>query len=194
MTFQRVQNSALGAPHLRVVGRGESAEEREEPEPSDFDAIFRRYAPYVGTIALRILGNPAEVDDLIQDVFLVVHDDIATLKEPEKLRGWLATIAVRKSMNRLRRSRLRRFLALEDVPSFESLCALGATPEQRLEVNRIYQRLETLSASERTVWVLRHVQGSTLDEIEEFTGLSRSTVQRRLKRTERYLEWSEQDD
>ncbi len=148
----------------------------------------------MGTIALRILGNADEVDDLIQDVFLVVHDDIGALKEPGKLRGWLATIAVRKSMNRLRRSRLRRFLALDDVPSYESLCAAGATPEQRLEVNRVYQRLEALGTSERTVWVLRHVQGSTLDEIEAFTGLSRSTIQRRLKRTERYLEGSGKDD
>ena len=49
------------APHLRVVGSG-----GEAPPISldDFDGIYRRYAPYVATIGLRILGKPDEVDDL----------------------------------------------------------------------------------------------------------------------------------
>jgi RNA polymerase sigma-70 factor (ECF subfamily) len=183
---------ASQGPRLRIVRRDE---EWREPDVHDFDAIYRRYAPYVATIGLRILGKPDEVDDLVQDVFLVAHDDLGTVKFPERVRGWLATIAVRKAMRRLRRTRLRRWLPLDEAPSsYEALADSAADPEQRAEVARVYEQLEDMSTNDRVVWVLRHVQGSTLDEISDFTGLSKSTVQRRLRKTEEQLRRKTNDD
>jgi RNA polymerase sigma-70 factor (ECF subfamily) len=154
----------------------------------DFDAVYRRYAPYVATIGLRILGRPADVEDLVQEVFLVVHGSLDSLKSPEKIRGWLKTITVRKAVCRLRRARLRRMLALEDVPSYEKLVDPSASPEQQAEVERLYTRLDQLSTKDRIVFVLRHVEEHTLDEVAEHSGLSKSTVQRRLRNAEALLE------
>jgi DNA-directed RNA polymerase specialized sigma24 family protein len=42
----------------------------EAPDPRDFDALYRRYAPYVAAIAARILGRDHELDDLVQDAFV----------------------------------------------------------------------------------------------------------------------------
>ena len=57
------------APVLRVV-RGARETSREEPiDVGDLDALYRRYAPYVGAVATRLLGRDSEVDDLVQDVF-----------------------------------------------------------------------------------------------------------------------------
>lgn len=178
------KDKASQGPRLRIVRR----EEEREVDVHDFDAIYRRYAPYVATIGLRILGKPDEVDDLVQDVFLVAHDDLDAVKFPERVRGWLATIAVRKAMRRLKRTRLRRWLPLEETKaSYEALADSAADPEQRAEVRRVYEQLEAMSTNDRVVWVLRHVQGSTLDEISDYSGLSKSTVQRRLRKAEEQL-------
>lgn len=173
-------------PQLRVVHPGEASE--QAPDLADFDGVYRRYAPYVATIGLRILGRPADVEDLVQEVFLVVHDSLDTLKAPERIRGWLKTITVRKAVWRLRRSRLRQLLALEDVPAHEKLVDPSASPEQRAEVERLYARLDGLAAKDRIVFILRHVEGNTLDEVAEHSGLSKSTVQRRLRNAEAQLE------
>jgi len=181
-----VEDPSTARARLRVVG---DDEQQAPVDPSDFNSIYRRYAAYVATIGLRILGKPDEVDDLIQDVFLVAHDDIGRLREPERIRGWLATIAVRKASRRLKLNRLRRFLPLSDPDtSFEVLADPAANPEQRAEVGRVYQILERWNPDDRVVWILRHVQGCTLDEVCEFTGLSKSTVQRRLRKGDEHFQ------
>lgn len=173
------------SPHLRIVGGGRSAPEALEPQ--DFDGVYRRYAPYVATIGLRILGDMDEADDLVQEVFLVAHRSLDSVKERDKIRGWLATVAVRKSMGRLRRVRLKRLLAFEDAPEYEKLADPGASPEERLEVARLYRRLDVLRTKDRLVWILRHLEGHTLDEVVKLTGFSKSTVQRRLRAGEQRL-------
>lgn len=172
-------------PHLRVVG-GE-APAGAEGEPQDFDGVYRRYAPYVATIALRILGDVGEADDLVQDVFLVAHRSLSTVEHPERLRGWLSTIAVRKSLLRLRRARIRRFLSRDDGASYENLAEPSVGPDQRAEVARLYRELDRLGAKERVIWILKHLEGHTLEEVVEHTGLSKSTVQRRLRKAEEHF-------
>jgi RNA polymerase sigma-70 factor (ECF subfamily) len=149
--------------------------------------VYRRYAPYVATIALRILGDASEADDLVQDVFLVAHRSLSTVEHPERLRGWLATIAVRKSLLRLRRARVRRWLSLDDGSSYENLAEPSVGPDKRVEVARLYRELDLLGAKERVIWILKHLEGHTLEEVVERTGLSKSTVQRRLRKAEAHF-------
>jgi RNA polymerase sigma-70 factor (ECF subfamily) len=154
----------------------------------DFDELFRAYAGFVATIGLRILGKPDDVDDLVQDVFVSALEGLHRVRDPEKVRAWLATIAVRKSMTRLRRTRLRAWFRRDETADFEQLADPGATPEQKSEVARLYRFLRGMNVGDRTVFVLRHVQGNTLEEVVEFSGYSKSTVQRRLRRIEKKLE------
>jgi RNA polymerase sigma-70 factor (ECF subfamily) len=124
---------------------------------------------------------------LVQDVFLAAHRALPKLKERDRLRGWLSTIAVRKSMVRLRRARLRRFLSLSEETNYHELADPGASPEARAEVSRLYEELDQMGAKERVLWVLRHLEGRTLDDMVEQTGMSKSTIQRRLKKAEEHL-------
>jgi RNA polymerase sigma-70 factor (ECF subfamily) len=169
-------------PALRLVGGAEAtARPALEVDPRDFDAVFRRYSPYVARVALRLLGNDAEVDDLVQDVFLEAHRGLEQLREPAALRGWLSRICVRRATRRLRRRRLLSFLSFELVAERDLPLATQATPEQRLEVLRVYRCLDRMSADERVVWVLRHVEGESLEDLVMLCGCSKSTVQRRLR-------------
>jgi RNA polymerase sigma-70 factor, ECF subfamily len=151
---------------------------------SDLDDAYRRFAPYVAAIAVRILGRSDDLDDLVQDVFVEATRGIAALSDPHAIRGWLARIAVRASVRRLRRRRLLRALHLssDEALDYDALAAPDATPEQRAMVARVYRALDALPLAERVAWVLRHVQGATLEEAATFCGCSQSTYQRRLRR------------
>jgi RNA polymerase sigma-70 factor (ECF subfamily) len=173
------------SPPLRLVGEGESA---PLPPLHDFDALFHRFAPYVATIALRIMGRDDEVDDLVQEVFFEAHRGLAGLRSPDAVKGWLARICVRRATRRLKRRRLRALFRAEPLDDHEQLACPQASPEQAAQVASAYRALSRLSADERVVWVLRHVEGHSLDELMELCRCSKSTVQRRLRAAEQALE------
>lgn len=172
-------------PALRLVTEGETA---PLPPLSDFDAVFHRFAPYVATIGLRILGGDGEVDDLVQEVFFEAHRGLDSLRSPDAIKGWLARICVRKATRRLRRRRLRALFRAEPIEDYAQLADASASPEQAAQVASAYRLLSTLPADERVVWVLRHVEGHSLDELTELCHCSQSTVQRRLRAAEQKLE------
>jgi RNA polymerase sigma-70 factor (ECF subfamily) len=167
--------------------------ERTREEALDFRQVFMRYAPYVGSIALRILGRSDEVDDVVQDVFVRAHRDFDNLKDPTAIRAWLATITVRVARRRLRLYWFSRVLRLDDVPDYEVLADGAAGPETRSSLVSAYRALDQLSAQERIVWVLRQVEGESLETIAEACECSISTVQRRLRSAERKMKRMAQD-
>jgi RNA polymerase sigma-70 factor, ECF subfamily len=182
--------SATSRPALRLVGGADQGAEvpAREPDPRDFDAVFRRYSPYVARIALRLLGNDSEVDDLVQDVFIEAHHGLASLREPGALGGWLARICVRRATRRLRRRRLLSLLSLDGVAERDLPFDVSASPEERAEVVRLYRRLDKLPAEERVAWLLRHVEGESLEDMVQLCACSKSTVQRRLRSAETRLQ------
>lgn len=177
-------------PSLRLVTASEPA---PLPPLTDFDALFHRFSPYVATIGLRILGRDDEVDDLVQEVFFEAHRGLASLRSPDAVKGWLARICVRKATRRLRRRRLRSLFRADPVEDHAQLADEGASPEQAAQVASAYRLLNTLPADERVVWVLRHVEGHSLDELTDLCRCSQSTVQRRLRAAEQKLEKGKSD-
>jgi RNA polymerase sigma-70 factor (ECF subfamily) len=156
--------------------------------------LFRRYAPYVATIGLRLLGRDDELDDLVQDVFIEAHRGLHSLRTPDAIKGWLARITVRRATRRLRARRLRSFFSLEELPPDARLIDDAATPEEKALVASTYRLVERLPVRQRVVWVLKHIQGETLDAIAELCGISKTTVQRRLRAAEEALEEGRQRD
>jgi len=169
--------TSAGRPHLHLVGHGVQS---ESAAGLDLTTVYRLHSAYVATVGLRLLGNDAELDDLVQEVFIEAHHGLAQLRDPSAVRGWLARICVRKSVRRLRRRRLRQMLRLEDVPELQSTDT-SLTPEQMSEVKRAYRALARFPAEERVIWILRHIEGESLDEIGRLCECSKSTVQRRIR-------------
>ena len=172
--------TSAGRPHLHLVGHGAAPESATR---LDLTTVYRLHSAYVATVAFRLLGNDAEGDDLVQEVFIEAHHGLAQLLDPSAIRGWLARICVRKSVRRLRRRRLRQMLGLQDVPEWQKADP-SLTPEQMSEVKRAYRTLARFPAEERVIWILRHIEGESLDEIGRLCECSKSTVQRRIRSAE----------
>jgi RNA polymerase sigma-70 factor (ECF subfamily) len=167
-------------PALRPEHAGEDDRQLLEL-PLRFDQLFRVHAPYVGALVLKLIGRPGYVDDVVQDVFIQAHRGMGKLRDVEAVRPWLRRIAVRRARRWLRKRWVLRWFRELDVDAQTDLVDASASPEERAQVARIYRSLERLPEDERLVWVLRLVEGETLESIAEMLACSVSTVQRRLR-------------
>jgi RNA polymerase sigma-70 factor (ECF subfamily) len=158
-------------------------------EPWAREALFRRYAPKVSGLALRLMGRDADLDDLVQDSFVAALRGLDGLKEPQAFAGWLASIVVQTGRKLLRRRRLARKLGLyrPDPIDADAIIARDAPPDAVVELRAIYGLLEDLPARVRVPLVLRRVEGHSLDEVAQLMGCSLATAKRAIAEGERRL-------
>ena len=172
--------SAAPPPWASESREGADGKPRLDAAALDFDGVFRRYAPYVARVGFRLMGRRDELQDLVQDVFLEAHNGLAQLSDPGAIKAWLARITVRKAVRRLRKQRLWHLLRVRQPSDLADLVHPAASPEQQAQVAGVYRALAGLPVKTRAAWLLKYVEGESLDAISEQLGISKSTVQRRL--------------
>jgi RNA polymerase sigma-70 factor, ECF subfamily len=165
-----------------------------EAIPRDLDDAYRKYCRYVAAVCLKISGRRSELEDLIQEVFAEAASTFEALREPDAMRGWLATIAVRVTRKRLFRRRLFNLVGLGSSAEYEALPDLAASPYDRVLLGAIYRALDQLAPDDRIAFVLHHIEGETLDAVARLTGCSITTAKRRIFRAKSALERRLSDD
>jgi RNA polymerase sigma-70 factor, ECF subfamily len=146
----------------------------------DLDQAFRQFAPLIASTALRILGRPDQVDDLVQDVFLDARRSLTKIRNPGAIRAWLMTATIRLARHRLRRRRLRGFLHLDELADYQQLADGGASPFHRALLASVYRQLDRLPVEQRIAWILRHVEGEELEQVALMCGCALATAKRRI--------------
>lgn len=180
-------------PQLRVVAHDAPAA-GGAAATATLDEAFRRYAPYVARIALRLLGRSSELEDVVQDVFADAVKGLDQLREPEAIKGWLAVVTVRVATRRLRLRRLQRWIGLGAAPELETLTAPGATAEDRVLLANVYRELERLPVAARTAWILRCMEGLPLEQVAEICGCSLATLKRRVAAVQVHIDEAFHDE
>jgi RNA polymerase sigma-70 factor (ECF subfamily) len=165
---------------LRLV----NADTPEDDGPIDLDLAYRRFAGYVATIGLRLLGRRADVDDLVQDVFVAATKGLKNLRDRRATKAWLATVAVRIARAKLRRRRVKIMFSLDEDPDYYDAADERASPETRVLLAKVYAILDHLPVDERLAWSLRYIEGEQLDHVALLCGCSLATVKRRIERAE----------
>lgn len=149
------------------------------------DAIYRRYVRLVASTAQRILRSDDEVDDIVQETFLIAFEKLDRLVEPAALRGWLARIAISRVHRRFRwRKWTRLWSTTELEASLHDQASNEASPEQRAELALVDRALARLPLKLRIPWVLRHVIGYRLEDVATACDCSLATVKRRIAEAE----------
>lgn len=154
------------------------------------EALFRAHAPAVARVARLLLGQSADVDDVLQDTFVKALGKLSELREPAAFGGWACRIAANLARSRLRKRRLLSRFGLdrgEQDVALDELAVHGCDPETKAELARIGKLLGRLDPDARTLWTLRRIEGWELTEVAEATGLSLATVKRRLSATDDIL-------
>lgn len=186
------RSSALATVHPLAGGRiqlsdAELVERIRAGDVRSEEVMYLRYAGYVTNLCLRLLGNRDEAEDAAQDTFVDVLTQLSGLREPERLKQWIARIAVHKAHRRFRRRKLLRVLGLWQS-SEEAVNLLPAnpncTPELAAELEWLSRLLASLPDNQRAAWVLRHVDGYKLEEVAVMCGCSLATCKRRISAAE----------
>ncbi len=147
------------------------------------EMLYRRHAGSLLALTVRLLANRGEAEEVVQDTFLKAFEELATLREPSAVRGWLGQIAVNLVRRRFRRARLMRFLGLDrgaDDATLESLADPGVSVDQRTELALVDRVLGGMKPALRLAWMLRRVDGLELGEAASLCGCSLATVKRRI--------------
>jgi RNA polymerase sigma-70 factor (ECF subfamily) len=121
------------------------------------------------SVALAILGRPADAEDIAQDSFLIAFERLDTCREPERFASWLLQIVRNQARNALASRRLR------DVPAQESSEELSSTlpmPDSSTFRSQLLAALDVLSPVRREVLLLHDLEGWTHPEIADALELS----------------------
>ena len=115
-------------PHLRLVqgeNEGGAAARIEDSPPEDpkaaVEEAFRRYAPLVASLGLRITALRDEIDDFVQEVFLRATRGIGGLRHQGATKAWLVSITINVARQRLRVRKLRKLVGLDVPIEYEEL-------------------------------------------------------------------------
>lgn len=178
------------APTLRLPDT-ELIRRARAGDPWAEKAVYRRYAAQILGLCKRLLADTHEAEDVTQETFAVAFASWGKLREPERLRQWLMQIAVSKVHRRFRRRKVRNALGFRELGHDAALDALArpdCPQEVKAELALVAKALERLSTGERIAWVLRHVEGMSLEEVACQTACSLATAKRRVATASDFIE------
>lgn len=145
-----------------------------------FDEVFEAYASFVVRSARYLGVREADLDDVVQEVFLVVHRRLGELESPAALRTWIYSICLRIVANYRRGQRRKREEPAADVP--EGIDT--ETPSDLLERQRareaVLRALEGLDDDKRDVFVLFELEELPMNEVSALLGCPLKTAYSRL--------------
>lgn len=157
-----------------LVFRCQSGERRAQAE------FYRKYRNDVARTAFKVLGPDADLEDVVQDVFVEVFRSIDRFKGQAKITTWLYRVCVNVALQKVRRTRRRpegHAAPEKEEPTHETpLRALERKDSSRV----VYAVLDTIAPKKRTVFILHEIVGLNSKEISEIVGANVLTVRTRL--------------
>jgi RNA polymerase sigma-70 factor (ECF subfamily) len=149
-----------------------------------FHAVYRQYFDFVWSSARRFGVPPHAVDDLVQEVFMVVHAKLAGLEQPELLRSWIYGV-VRRMASDYRRSQRTQVAAGILSGSYGESVSPQPTPFERLNTNTdlelLASLLDELDEPKREVFALVEVDELTVPEAAQVLEIPLNTAYSRLR-------------
>jgi RNA polymerase sigma factor (sigma-70 family) len=157
-----------------------------------FESLVKEFQAMVVHIVSRMVLDPADREDLYQDVFMKVYQNLADFRFESKLSTWIATIANNTCLNHLRK---KRESPLEETfPGIESADQLPGNhvmPDENVERSdlalRLQSEIDRMPPHFRAIVTLYHLEGMSYGEIAEVLNLPEGTVKSHLFRGRRLL-------
>lgn len=166
-----------------------------------FKILVRRYQHRVFAMALRTLDNNEEAEEIVQETFVKVHQNLAKYRQTSLFSSWVFRIAHNQCMDMLRLKQRRldgqmvsydpqsgpaseENLSQEGRETVLQLADKTPDPAQRLDINEQFEvvqnSLNQLPESQKTVLILHDIEGFSYLEVADIVGTSIGTVRSRL--------------
>jgi RNA polymerase sigma-70 factor (ECF subfamily) len=159
-----------------------------------FREIVERYKTRVMSFVYRILRNPNDAEDVAQEVFASAFFALRDFELHHTLISWLYRIAVNESFEWLRKKRARPLVYESDLndDALQAIRNRQHTPASALDSvlarrEMLVRLLSEIPPGDRSMLLLREVEGYSLDEIASVTGLTGNAIKVRLSRARKKL-------
>lgn len=155
-----------------------------------FTVLVDRYKDLVFTLALRMVKNREEAEEVSQDTFIKVYKSLNRFKGDSKFSTWIYRVAYNTCLDRLKKNKRQEYTVAIDeytehqVKTLEN--ALDALEEQEKQL-AIKKCLEMLPSEDSFILTLYYFEELSLDEISKITGLKPNNVKVKLFRSRKKL-------
>jgi RNA polymerase sigma-70 factor (ECF subfamily) len=156
---------------------------------TSFDALVLRYTKLVYSVALHFVKQPADAEDVTQDVFIKVLRNLKRFDAQKSFKPWVLQIARNQALDWLKK---KKPLLLSELESPEDMSILDALPDPQplpdaivqmgQDADRLSSVVRQLSATERKVIFLRYIKQFSFNEIAEELHEVMDTVKSRHRR------------
>jgi RNA polymerase sigma-70 factor, ECF subfamily len=155
-----------------------------------YEALVVRYSGRLFRVAFRITGNEADAEDVVQDALLRGYRRLETFESRSDFGTWIYRIAVRCALDKIRGSKTEESSRIAETPDREQdgvqIADQEAGPERLLlsgEIRAMQQiAMHGLSPTERTAFVLRHLEDRTTEEIATAMGIPQNAAKQSVFR------------
>jgi RNA polymerase sigma-70 factor (ECF subfamily) len=172
------ERSMSVAAQKSTKGRDVSGLSQQAPPP--FAEIFVNYAPFVWRV-LRHLGvREADLPDLSQEVFVIIHKKIDTFNKSSTLCSWIYGICVRIASGYRRSARIRKEFFTDAVPERECPAQQISDLDNRRALEYLDSLLSELEPEKRMVYILYEIEELSMAEVAEAVNCPLSTAYSRL--------------
>lgn len=152
--------------------------------------LVEKSAPRIYRLALRVVGDPDEADDVVQETYIRAWERIDELRDPSAVMGWLSRIARNAARDRLRWWKRRRRESFDEAGAALAhlVAQAGSAPlaDEALAAAEtgaaVARAVAALPDKHRLVLLLREADGMSYEEIAESLGIAVGTVESRLHR------------
>ncbi|HMX25930.1 MAG TPA: sigma-70 family RNA polymerase sigma factor [Blastocatellia bacterium] len=187
--------ATLDKGKLLVNQEQELIERAQAGDREAFCLLARGYERRIYALAFHFTRNPHDAEDLSQEVWLKAYRAIGSYRGEASFYTWLRQIAVNTLMNQQRRGlasmwtadkkafRLGELVPLDQLGLAEPAHQTETGLHQKMMVERVMGALEDLSPKQRMIFLLKHREGMTYEEISKASGTSAGTIKKALFRT-----------
>jgi RNA polymerase sigma-70 factor (ECF subfamily) len=158
--------------------------------PEVFADLVNRYKDMVFTLALRIVKNAEDAEEISQDAFVKAYKALPGFKGNAKFSTWLFRIVYNTAISKVRKKR-KNDLYLEDISELPGCKESGestAWDQSEEDAKRLLNRLlEKVTMEERSILTLYYLHENSVEDISQITGLSKSNVKVKLFRSRNKL-------
>jgi len=170
--------------------------------PHAWEKLVKRYESRVFNQGLRLMGNPSDAMDLLQEVFLGVYRNLHRFRGDAKFSSWLFRIAHNKAIDLSRRKRLLAGTPPNAEGEADPLESVPADRQREPEISlmhselnqRIVERLSQLPLAQRLVVELKVFQSMTFEEIADMQDISENTAKTRFYAALKKLKQTTEDE